>query len=266
MLMTFGPPLSAQTRLSEADANALLVSAPQPVYPPLARQAKIQALVRVDVLVSKAGAVLATTYLSGHPLVAKAVMEAAKLRKYKPYFKDGKALQFVTTVEYGGPSGMPHGAKTLDSISTEYESNIDPPQKEICTGHRAFYPARAGQIDLPMERRQRFEIRECGVGGVAQVLAFESGQNKPSLVYTTNGGWPLQVYHAVNVLVVPLGGTAGGVLVFHFKAGRVQRVSGGHSKHGIAVQLNDDSSELSIRLPHAQGGRKTETLRYPIEY
>ena len=137
-------------------------------------------------LVSETGAVLSASYLSGHPLVAKAVLEAAKLRKYKPHIKDGKAQQFITTVEYKGPSGMPHGAKLTDNIVTKYESNIDPPPNEICNGHRAFYPARAGQSDLPVERHQRFEIRECGVGGVAQVLAFESGQQKPSLVYTTN--------------------------------------------------------------------------------
>lgn len=251
----------AQVRISRLDASRLTLEAPPPEYPEIARTAQIRSLVRIDVVVSVTGEVVSTNILSGHPLLVVPAVEAAKKRRYRPLVVHGKAAAFVTTVEFGGPGGRPYPARRAPEEATRFESNISPVLEEICQGDRTYYPAAGGQSDLPMERRQRFEISSCG-----QVLLYESNRRRPTLVYTTSDSWPLQIHHIVNVLVVPLSGTAGGVLVFHFRHGRVQPVSGGDTKSGIGVQVSDDGTYVSVLLPYAHGGTKTEVLRFPIEY
>jgi protein TonB len=56
-----------------------------PIYPPLARQARIQAPVVLKVLISKSGDVENLQLVSGHPMLAPAAIEAVKQWKYKPY-------------------------------------------------------------------------------------------------------------------------------------------------------------------------------------
>ncbi len=259
-------PVSPPVRLPQERASRLSISAPAPDYPELAKRIHQQDLIRIEIVVSEKGNVIAATCLSGDPLLAQAAEDAAKKRTYRPLLVNGKARAFVTIVEYGGPAGFPYPTKNIHNIVTRFESNIEPPHREICTGNRAFYPAKAGQSNVTMDRRQRFEIRTCGVGGTAQVLMYESNQQRPTLVYTTGDTWPLRVHHIVNILVVPLTGTAGGVLVFHFKNGVVQPVSGGDTQYSLGIQENEDGTELSVSLPHANRGSKTQILRFPIEY
>ena len=258
--------ITAQLRLGHEQALRLTAEAPAPAYSGLAMQAKLQGLVRIDVLVSESGGVVSATFLSGHPLLAKAALEAAKRRSYRPLLVNGKPTPFITTVEYGGPAGLPYPSRDGEDIVTRFESNVQPVVHEICGGDRASFPAKSGQIDVPMERRQRFEIRSCGAGGATQVQLYESNMPRPTLVYTTSDSWPSQVHHISNVLVFPLSGSAGGVLIFHFRNGQVQPVSGGHTQYGVGVQVNEDGTEVAVRFPHANRGPKTEVLRFPLEY
>ena len=62
-----------------------IVTKVAPVYPPLARQAHIQAPVVLKVLISKSGDVEKIQLFSGHPMLAPAAIEAVKQWKYKPY-------------------------------------------------------------------------------------------------------------------------------------------------------------------------------------
>jgi TonB family protein len=69
-----------------------------PVYPPLARQAHIQASVVLKVLISKSGDVEKIQLFSGHPMLAPAAIEAVKQWKYKPYLLNGDPVEVSTTV------------------------------------------------------------------------------------------------------------------------------------------------------------------------
>jgi TonB family protein len=55
-----------------------------PAYPPLASHARIQGTVRLRLLVSRAGSVLQTEVISGHPLLVKAAQDAVKRWMYAP--------------------------------------------------------------------------------------------------------------------------------------------------------------------------------------
>lgn len=103
----WGVSVQAQVRLDSQSAEKLLAEKPEPVYPALARQAKLQGVVKVDVTVSGAGTVVSTKLISGHPLLVTAGLEAVRTRKYKPYLISGKPSSFVTTVEVDFSLGIP---------------------------------------------------------------------------------------------------------------------------------------------------------------
>jgi TonB family protein len=80
-------------------AQALLVSRVAPIYPPLARQARIQGTVILDIIVNKAGEIRDVKLVSGHPMLAPAAIDAVKQWRYRPYEKDGEPADVETTVQ-----------------------------------------------------------------------------------------------------------------------------------------------------------------------
>ena len=70
-----------------------------PVYPPLARQARIQGTVIVRVVISVSGDIASVQLISGHAMLAPAAMEAVKKWKYQPYMFDGRAVEVETKIQ-----------------------------------------------------------------------------------------------------------------------------------------------------------------------
>ena len=82
-----------------ATEGGYLIKKVAPVYPPLARQARIQGTVMLRVVIDKAGDVANIQLISGHPMLAPAAMEAVKQWKYQPYLVDGKPVEVETKVQ-----------------------------------------------------------------------------------------------------------------------------------------------------------------------
>jgi TonB family protein len=76
---------------NEAEQN--LIKKVPPVYPPLARQVRIQGKIKVHALISKTGVVEAVNVVSGHPLLVQAVINAVKQWQYKPFVVDGQPVE-----------------------------------------------------------------------------------------------------------------------------------------------------------------------------
>jgi TonB family protein len=70
-----------------------------PVYPPLARQARIQGTVMLNAVIGKDGAILDLKLVSGHPMLAPAAMEAVRQWRYKPYLLEGTAVEVETNIQ-----------------------------------------------------------------------------------------------------------------------------------------------------------------------
>jgi TonB family protein len=70
-----------------------------PVYPPLAKQARIQGTVRFNVIISKDGKVQNLTVISGHPLLIPAATDAVKQWEYEQTFLNGQPVEVVTQVD-----------------------------------------------------------------------------------------------------------------------------------------------------------------------
>jgi periplasmic protein TonB len=77
----------------------LLIKKVNPLYPPLARQARIQDTVIVKIVINKFGNVQSLELLKGHPLLAPAAFEAVRQWKYRPYLSNGEAKEVETNVQ-----------------------------------------------------------------------------------------------------------------------------------------------------------------------
>ncbi len=95
--------------VSESVARALIVKNVDPVYPPLARQARIQGAVILQVEINKSGDVENVQLFSGHPMLATAAIDAVRQCKYKPYLLNGQPVEVETrvTVNFALPNTHP---------------------------------------------------------------------------------------------------------------------------------------------------------------
>ncbi|HEY6370517.1 MAG TPA: energy transducer TonB [Candidatus Sulfotelmatobacter sp.] len=88
-----------RVRVSSGVSTGLLIRKVPPVYPPLARQARIQGTVILQAQISKEGNIQNLTLVSGHPMLAPAAIEAVKQWKYKPYLLNGEPVEVDTQVQ-----------------------------------------------------------------------------------------------------------------------------------------------------------------------
>ena len=82
-----------------------VISAPDPVYPVLARQAKISGAVVIDAVIDTQGNVVEMRTVSGQPLLALAAMEALRHWKYEPTILGSEAIpvELLVTITFVRP-------------------------------------------------------------------------------------------------------------------------------------------------------------------
>ena len=78
---------------------AKLIRQPKPIYPPLAKQARISGHVLLNAIIGKDGTIQNLTVASGHPLLVPAAMEAVKQWVYQPTLLNGEAVEVVTQID-----------------------------------------------------------------------------------------------------------------------------------------------------------------------
>jgi periplasmic protein TonB len=70
----------------------------EPVYPPLARNARIQGPVVLAAIISKEGTMENLRLISGHPMLVPAAIEAVRQWRYRPYILNGEAIEVETQI------------------------------------------------------------------------------------------------------------------------------------------------------------------------
>jgi len=75
-----------------------LVFRVQPVYPALARQARIQGAVELRAIISKTGTIENLTVVNGHPMLVRSAIEAVRQWRYRPYMLNGEPVEVETDV------------------------------------------------------------------------------------------------------------------------------------------------------------------------
>ena len=78
---------------------AKIVTQPQPIYPPLARQARIQGRVVLHAIIDKDGRVSELQVVSGHPLLVKAALDAVQNWRYQPTILNQEPVEVDTTID-----------------------------------------------------------------------------------------------------------------------------------------------------------------------
>jgi TonB family protein len=84
--------------LSQEEAVALLTTRVAPVYPALARQARIQGDVVVRLTIDEGGVPTDIRLVSGHPLLSPTALDAVKQWRFRPYQMDQKAVEADTQI------------------------------------------------------------------------------------------------------------------------------------------------------------------------
>jgi len=96
-LATQGAPL-VQVTIEGELRNAKLVEGVQPKYPEEALKRRIVGTVGLHVVFEKSGAVRQIDVLSGHPLLAQAVLDTVRQWKYPPMILNGEPVEVDTKV------------------------------------------------------------------------------------------------------------------------------------------------------------------------
>jgi TonB family protein len=95
------PPPNGQQRI-RVGANVMtakLISSTPPEFPPLAKQARISGVVRMDVVIGIDGRVVNVTLRSGHPILVAPAMQAVKSYVYQPTLLNGEPVEVLTEVK-----------------------------------------------------------------------------------------------------------------------------------------------------------------------
>src|SRR5260221_883791 len=70
----------------------------QPLYPPLARQARVQGTVELRAIISKTGTIENLVVVSGHPMLVKSAIEGVRKWRYRPYLLNNEPLEVETEI------------------------------------------------------------------------------------------------------------------------------------------------------------------------
>lgn len=92
------PPTGA-VQVAPEIAKTMLIQQTRPTYPPIARQARIQGVVRLSVVVGAGGNVEQISVVSGPAMLRDVAMEAVRQWLYTPMRVNGSITPFVTEVE-----------------------------------------------------------------------------------------------------------------------------------------------------------------------
>ena len=97
------PPPKPQTpkriRVGGQVESARLIFGPKPEYPPLAKMARIQGVVKLDAIISKDGTIQDLKVISGHPLLVHAAIEAVSRWRYQPTLLNGESVEVATEID-----------------------------------------------------------------------------------------------------------------------------------------------------------------------
>jgi protein TonB len=87
-------------RISSSLINSKIIHKPVPGYPAIARQAGIQGVVSVQILVDEKGQVASAKATSGNPLLMHAAAQAALQARFTPTLLNGQAVKVSGVITY----------------------------------------------------------------------------------------------------------------------------------------------------------------------
>jgi len=92
------PPTIKREFRTSSMLEGSLIRRVQPVYPPLARSARIQGSVILAAVIGKDGTMENLKLISGHPMLVPAALQAVRQWRYRPYVLNGEAIEVETQI------------------------------------------------------------------------------------------------------------------------------------------------------------------------
>lgn len=97
-----GPKVKAappkKVNISAGVAVGMLISKVQPIYPPIAKAARVQGTVVLQATISKSGQIENLRVINGPAMLQEAALDAVKQWRYKPYLLNNEPVEVETTV------------------------------------------------------------------------------------------------------------------------------------------------------------------------
>ena len=89
---------SGPVRVGGKVQEANLIHKVMPVYPPLAKSARVQGTVEFTAIIGKDGAIRELKLVRGHPLLVNAAKQAVEQWRYKPTMLNGEPVDVITDI------------------------------------------------------------------------------------------------------------------------------------------------------------------------
>jgi TonB family protein len=115
-------------RLANKQVKRLIVKAPAPPYPPLARLNYIQGHVKVEILISPQGRVEQAHVLKGHAFLAAAALRAVQKWKFQPYRLASQPRAVVSVVDVDFMLSHITGGSLPPTPEADLEKQVSPPR------------------------------------------------------------------------------------------------------------------------------------------
>ncbi|MGH9673751.1 MAG: energy transducer TonB [Bryobacteraceae bacterium] len=93
------PPAPVRLRVGGNVRPPVLIQEVRPVYPPLARAARVSGIVRLESIIARDGRVQAIRVASGHPLLTGAAVEAVRQWRYRPTHLNDEPVEVILQIE-----------------------------------------------------------------------------------------------------------------------------------------------------------------------
>lgn len=96
------PTVRAPVRVGGRVMAPRVLSSPDPIYPVLAKQARIQGDVQIDAVIDVKGNIVEMQAISGHPLLIPAALDALRRWKYQPTILNDEPVpvQLIVTIRF----------------------------------------------------------------------------------------------------------------------------------------------------------------------
>jgi protein TonB len=91
------PPRPTHVRLSQMNPGDLIRKV-QPLYPALARSARIQGVVVLQATIGRDGTIENLRVSSGHPMLTSSAIDAVRQWRYRPYILNGEPVEVETQI------------------------------------------------------------------------------------------------------------------------------------------------------------------------
>lgn len=86
--------------ISKGVITGQATSLPQPAYPPMAKQIRVQGKVSVQVLIDEQGRVISANAIDGHPMLAPAAQKAALQARFRPTLLSDQPVKVSGVITY----------------------------------------------------------------------------------------------------------------------------------------------------------------------